>query len=210
MNQTNISKLVGGLGSPGKMPCFSYNISARKCNIGSKLRDVKDSTCSKCYAFRGNYNWPTSVNAHERRFNLMMNDPNWVSNMIRVINDNTNGYFRWFDSGDIQSEKNLQDIVEVIKNTPTTKHWLPTREYSIISNYVKNGGTFPENVTVRLSAYMIEGNPPSVFAKKNGVLTSNVTKTEGFNCPASQQSNRCLACRKCWDKSVENITYKYH
>ena len=30
------------------------------------------------------------------------------------------------------------------------------------------------------------------------------------NSNAAEQDNKCVECRLCWDKSIKNITYKYH
>jgi hypothetical protein len=210
MTIKELTVLVGGLGQPSKMPCYSYSISNKNCITGSKLKLIEGSTCHRCYANRGNYNWPTIKDCYSNRLDKMMNDPNWVPNMSALINKTSDGYFRWFDSGDLQSVKNLADIVQIAVNTPTTQHWLPTREYGIVSEFIKAGGVIPSNITLRLSAYKIEGKPPTSLANRLGVLTSTVTKGDGYNCVASSQESKCLDCRRCWDKSIPNISYKYH
>ena len=35
-----------------KMPSSTFAISAKHCNVGSKLVKVENSTCSKCYALK--------------------------------------------------------------------------------------------------------------------------------------------------------------
>lgn len=201
---------VGGLGQPSKMPCYSYSTPAEKCKIGSKLRNVENSVCSKCYAFRGFYNYPNAKNALKKRY-LALNDVNWVANMTLLIGKlECSGYFRWHDSGDIQDISHFEKICQIARNLPKIKFWLPTREYTVIAEYVKNKKTIPRNLTVRLSAYIVDGPLPSVLAKRLGVVTSGVTKQDNFNCPASKQNNFCLDCRKCWDKRVETVIYSKH
>ena len=100
-------------------------------------------------------------------------------------------------------------IVKVAKNLPTIQFWIPTREYSFVSTYLKKHGAFPDNLTVRLSALMVDGQPPVGMAKRLGLTTSGVS-TSGFTCPANSQGNKCLSCRACWDKNVNNINYKIH
>ena len=46
--------------------------------------------------------------------------------------------------------------------TPTVSHWLPTREYRIVSDYVAAGGEIPENLNIRFSAHMIGGVVPTL------------------------------------------------
>jgi hypothetical protein len=121
----------------------------------------------------------------------------------------SSGFFRWHDSGDIQSVEHLDKIVQVARNLPQIRFWLPTREYAMVSQWLKENGSFPENLTVRLSALMLEGQPPVGIAKRLGLTTSGVSKSS-FDCPASKQGNKCLSCRACWNKSVENVNYKTH
>ncbi len=174
-----------------------------------KLRNVSGSICSKCYALKGRYVFPNVKNALMRRFNKI-SDPMWVDAMtIAIGGTESSGFFRWHDSGDIQSLKHLTDICQIAKNLPNISFWLPTREYSIVAQYVKQYGALPENLTVRLSALMINGQPPVSIANRLGCVTSGVSDI-GFTCPSSAQGNKCLNCRACWDKSVSNVNYKTH
>lgn len=200
--------IVGGLSAPSKMPCYGYSIPAKHCITGMKLRDVVNSICSKCYALKGRYVFANVQNALNRRF-ASLDHPLWVVAMAFLINLlEKSGFFRWHDSGDVQSVAHLSRIVEVCKLTPNVQHWLPTREFSIVSKYLKDN-SFPPNLTVRLSALMIDGAPPVGIASRLKLTTSGVSKI-GFSCPAPNQGNKCQSCRACWDKSVANINYKQH
>lgn len=209
-------ELIGGLSKPSKMPCFGWSIPAKYCKVGERLSQIKNTICSKCYAKKGYYPCPTVKNALEKRY-LSLSNPDWVNAMTLAISGSEgSGYFRWHDSGDIQSLAHLEMIVQVCKNLPSIKFWLPTREYmgldgnkSIIHSYLEKHGSFPDNLTVRLSATKIDGPPPSSVAKRLNLVTSGVSKV-GFTCPSSQQNGKCLACRACWNKEVENVNYKLH
>ena len=52
----------------------------------------------------------------------------WAEVMAFLIEQNSCGYFRWHDSGDLQGQQHLDQIIEVCRLTPDVKHWLPTRE----------------------------------------------------------------------------------
>jgi len=200
---------VGGFSAPSKMPCQGFSIPAWLCKTGAKLRNVSGSICSKCYALKGNYSYPVVKNALLKRFDKI-SDPLWVSAMtIAIKGTESSGYFRMFDSGDIQSLEMLENIAQIAKNLPNIKFWLPTREYSIVSSYIKKNGAFPDNLTVRLSAYMLEGKPPIELAKRLGVVSSGVSKS-AFTCPSSKQGNKCLDCRACWNQNVTVVSYKQH
>lgn len=192
------------------MPGPSYNLPATECKVGSKLRKVPGSTCSNCYACKGRYVFPNVQAALYRRF-AAINAPDWVDNMVTAINGAQ--WFRWHDSGDIQTIEHLSKIVEVCKRTPTTRHWLPTREIKLVRAFLKSGA-FPDNLTVRISATMIDGDAPKVASDWNRfVPTSTVHKHAqpiGHKCPAPAQGNKCADCRACWDRSIDNVSYGAH
>lgn len=200
---------VGGLSSPSKMPCYSYSIPAKYCVTGSKLASVKGSVCYDCYALKGFYRMPNVKNCLEKRFQSL-SDPDWVSAMTLSIQEKEkSGFFRWHDSGDIQSVKHLEMIVQVCKNLSGIKFWLPTREYGIVSEFLKIHKVFPSNLTVRLSTLMVDSQPPYAIANRLGLTTSGVS-VSGFTCPSSNQGNKCLDCRACWDQNIKNVNYKLH
>jgi len=201
--------IVGGFSAPSKMPCHGFSIPAKYCKVGSILRKVKGTACSFCYALKGRYVFPVVQNALERRFNKL-NDPQWVDAMADAINQvEKSGCFRWFDSGDLQSVDMLKNIVEVCKKTPKIKHWVPTREYQMVSDFLVDN-QLPANLTIRLSAIKVDGEAPTEMARKLGVVTSTISTGDKYNCVAPKQGGKCLDCRKCWNKSVFNISYHKH
>lgn len=217
MNKSELLKhhkqIVGsGLSNTSKMPSYSFNLSALDCKTGSKLVDVEGSVCFGCYALKGNYQrykLPQKMLSKTQK----INNPKWVNSMVWLIlnqdNKKDKSYFRWHDSGDLQSIEHLKKIVEICELTPGVKHWLPTREYKIVRSYIVNFGSLPKNLIVRLSAHMIDSKPPSI----EDLPTSSVNKDSkpiGTECPSYKNSGQCGDCRMCWDPSKKNISYKYH
>ena len=193
-------KITGGLTHTSKMPGPSYNTPASRCKTGAKLRKVKNSVCSSCYAMKGNYKrFPKVEEALERRFKSLKRSA-WVIAMSTLIQKHK--YFRWHDAGDIQSLKHLQNIFEVCRLTPDTKHWMPTREARILNQV--DPDTIPTNLIIRMSSHMID-QPPVKF----WLWTSTVT-TKKATCPAPKQGNKCKNCRACWDRSVATVSYGKH
>jgi hypothetical protein len=130
--------------------------------------------------------------------------------MVNAINAvERSGFFRWHDSGDLQSVAHFGKICEIARLTPHIKYWLPTREYSMVREYLDKGGVIPDNLTVRFSALMVDGPAPETLAKRCGVQVSGACET-AFTCPASKQGNVCGNCRACWNKETFNVTYKTH
>lgn len=204
---------VGGLSAPSKMPGLGYSLPASECITGSKLAEVPGSVCYGCYALRGNYLYSNVKQSLGRRRDSLSDLTMWVAAMSELIHAaqtlGAEAYFRWHDSGDMQFIEHLAAIVEVARNTPNVKHWLPTREYRIVSAYLTAHGPLPSNLTLRLSAHMIDGPAPAIA----GLPTSGVHAEKapsGHVCPAPTQGNHCGECRACWTGSVAHVTYRKH
>ena len=195
--------IVGGLSKPKKMPWWSYSIPAKACKVGSRLAKTEGTVCHSCYALKGNYNFPNVQAAMERRL-ASLKDPRWVDAMVYLLfhlSDRQPQYFRWHDSGDLQSMSHLHKIVKVAIRTPNIQHWLPTKEKLLIMGYVD---PFPSNLTVRLSAPRLDQQITSKYP------TSAVSTTGNATCPAYTQGGKCGECRKCWDPNVPLVIYPKH
>lgn len=217
--------IAGAIGEPSKLPGYSYGLDARKCRTGSHLRNIPGSVCSGCYALKGWYgSWRPLKEGHRRR-HAGLDDPRWVDAMARLIGHYCvppEHYFRWHDSGDLQSVDHLARIVEVCERTPAVHHWLPTREYADVAAFLARGGTIPPNLVVRLSAHMIDTEPvvPPELAHlpTSTVQTfpsgSGVALVEGkgaIECRAIEnRDNHCGPCRACWSPEVRNVSYPQH
>lgn len=202
-------KIAVSLSNPSKMPCYGYSLPAKRCKVGAKLQNIKGSICASCYALKGFYGFPKVQEALEKRYQAIFN-PKWEDAMVTLISkQEKSGFFRWHDSGDLQSIEHLCKIVNIAIRLPHIKFWLPTREYQFIGDYKRQYGDFPKNLIVRLSGLMMDGKAPIGAAKNLGVQTSGASATD-YNCPAYKQNNQCGTCRKCWDKNIFQINYKKH
>jgi len=207
MDRKQAQEIAGTLSKTTKMPCYSYNLPPYYCKVGMILRKSGKTICSKCFGFRGWYPKRKVVrDAMEKRFKSLTK-PKWVEAMITLVGKAE--YFRWHDVGDLQGMWYLEKICRVVRASPKTRHWLPTKEYGIVKQYIKSGNKIPENLTIRLSTFKEDERPPISLAKKLGIQVAGASETN-FTCPVSTQGNKCRDCRMCWDKSVFEIIYKTH
>ena len=112
--------------------------------------------------------------------------------MAICIQARSPNYMRWYDSGDLQSVKHLDQICRVAALTPECQHLLPTKEYAFVKKYLKRHDKFPVNMTVRLSAFLVDGQPPLQLGLPTSVATRDPAKA---TCLAPRQGNKCLDCR---------------
>lgn len=197
----------GGLGYPSKMPGTSYGISAHDCITGAKLAQVPGSVCHGCYALKGNYGFSGVKLAHKNRLASIAGAA-WSQAMAFLINRSGSKWHRWHDSGDLQSTAHLTKIATVAMLTPKVHHWLPTRELGIVQAYVAQGGIVPDNLLIRVSATMVDGNAPKAWPTTSGVHKDK--PAQGRTCPAPKQNNECGKCRSCWSKDVAHVSYHKH
>lgn len=201
--------LVGGLSKPSKMPGYAYGLPASRCITGAKLAKVAGTVCSKCYALKGRYGFKNVQDAQERRFKTITHKL-WADAMIYLMHKRKIEWFRWHDSGDIQSAEHLARIAYIAERCPDTNFWLPTRERGFVKKFLSKHSV-PKNLVIRISDTNIEDGPRSppgvdIIATTSSVVTSKADAS----CPAYTQGGICGDCRMCWDPKVVNISYPQH
>ena len=203
MKTTEAKQITGSLSKPSKMPGHAYGLPAKECKTGGKLQKVKGSTCYGCYALKGCYVFKVVQAAQYKRLKAIRH-PLWVKAMAMQINSKKTKFFRWHDSGDIQSADHLKKIFEVCDLTPHTMHWLPTQERQFLP---LPGSKIPKNIIIRLSNAKNDTKPGNAWSHWSTVVTK---PREGHICPAPEQGNSCGDCRACWSKDVKEVQYKIH
>ena len=191
-------QITGSMTRTSKMPGLSYSLPAWECKTGSKLRKVKNSVCSMCYALKGNYTRYKAIKAAQYVRLKAINHQLWTAAMVAQVKRQK--YFRWHDAGDVQDLNHLNKIYEVCRQTPDTKHWMPTREAWIKDHLTSK----PDNLVIRFSAPMIDQAAPASWPNSSEVVT------EGATCPAPKQGNSCGDCRNCWNPEIKTIKYGKH
>ena len=211
MSKAQASVVAGSVTSTSKMPCKSYSLPTVACITGYKMSKIAGSICSTCYANKGNYlQYANNIEPAQHARLDSLHDELWVDAMVAHIGSDS--YFRWHDSGDLQGLWHLEKIARVAELTPTCKHWLPTREYSIVKAYIAKHGALPKNLIVRLSAMYVDKKvtiPASLQGQANVTVSNVHTVTPiGHECNSPKQGGKCLDCRVCW--STKPVSYKMH
>lgn len=199
-------------GHPSKMPGLAYGIPAAECITGTALRDKPGTVCAGCYAYmRGNYKYRNVIESQYRRLESITR-PLWVDAIAELIRRSGETFFRWHDSGDIQSLAHMLNICRIARMCPTVSFWIPTREYRIIGEFRRGGYKIPANLQVRVSAHMLGGRAPD-FGRRFPVSTVSDDPRaypNAYQCPARLQDNSCGDCRACWDRDVRHVNYHLH
>ncbi len=198
------------LSKASKMPCKSFSLPVTE-EVCKGMKDSKGNikpVCKACYAKKGFYNMPVVKDLRDH--NLLSTkqlDNTFVNSMVEQLRKAK--YFRWFDSGDIYSDKLLARIYWICKNTPNTKHWIPTKARELFSQELWKDLEALSNVTIRYSSPSILG----LYEGKHGSVVSQAihkSTKDLYYCPASKQKGKCETCRACWNPNIKVVSYLKH
>lgn len=210
ISKTSKMKITGK-----RVGCWS--LEARKSCPGSKNSDGSVvEVCQSCYATKGMYRFPVVKAARQENQKDYHRD-DWVADMVKEVSKYD--YFRWFDSGDIETPELAIKIGAVIVGTPNTKHWLPTRSDKVRSINDKpilkwRTSKLLNNVVVRPSADNIGLNNNERPGVNSYVIRDTdlfEAKRQGiFVCPVTTDKNRtsCDTCTTCYTDA--KVAYLVH
>lgn len=193
------------LSNTTKLGCKSWSLNAvETCPGAVDGSGAFVQTCEVCYARSGNYRFPV-VRRFRDRNRADWSRSDFVDRMVSALVGED--YFRWFDSGDCYSLKLLDKIISVVRQTPNTKHWFPTRMWKFPKFKQKlEELSRLDNCVVRYSA----DNFDEVLSFGNNATVLTAPAISAYNCPAYKQGGKCLECRACWDKNVVTVGYAGH
>lgn len=197
------------LSKSGKMPCKSWSLEALVTCPGARENGELVPACAGCYATSGNYRFP-NVKAPRASNLIDWKRDAWVDDMVAAIG--TDKYFRFFDSGDVYHIDLARKILAVMRATPNTRHWLPTRMHKIAKfKAVLLAMAKLDNVVVRRSSDAVTGQ----WDKRQSTASTIYVVAHGVpagatGCPAYTTDGKCGDCRQCWDKNISCIAYPGH
>lgn len=201
------------LSQASKMPCRSWSLEARThCPASVELSGPNKgelvAACAGCYAAGGNYRF-LNVRAPRLHNAQDWKRAEWVADMVAAIG--TDSHFRWFDSGDLFAVALARKVLDVMRRTPATRHWLPTRmhKFAKFAHVLAQMAALP-NVVVRrssdsVSGETVKGATTSTIFGKRSELSAGARV-----CPAYTRDGKCGDCRACWDKTIAVVAYPAH
>lgn len=197
------------LSKTSKLGTKSWSLQAIETCPGSVGKDGKlVAACSGCYATTGMYHFGAVKQVRADNKEDWKRD-GWVADMVAALRKD--GYFRWFDSGDMYSMELAEKMLAIMESTPGTKHWLPTRMHKFpkFQAIIARMQALP-NVMVRPSSDAVDGTfTPGVHGST--IIPAGAPVPAGVKvCKAPEQDGKCLDCRECYSKDVPVIGYVAH
>ena len=179
-------------------------------SLAKSLPRSRAASVSMCYAEKGFYTlYPAVKRAQDSRLELFEADRTaWVGAMVKLVA--TESFFRWFDSGDLQSVEMLEAIVAVARATPNTRHWLATRERGIVKAWLACWQRMAGQPCLPHLRHLLRRNPgqqADPMVKHGAQGHAQCCRVE---LPGTDARRRCGDCRACWSQDVALVTYHAH
>jgi hypothetical protein len=163
-----------------------------------------------CYAAKISRLYKNTAAAYQRNLDILKTDPAayWLQVKAAAI---TARFFRFHVSGDIPGAEYFAQMVKLAEELPSTNFLAFTKQYTIVNEYISNGGAIPSNLKIIFSnwgAWKCENpyNLPVCEIILKGNDPAPNWKICGGNCTA-------CACAGigCWElKNGETIAIYQH
>ena len=204
------------------MEKYRVKVGNGNTKLGSQIPNInlpagctcrEDAPCAKlCYAMRGNFRYKAVMNR------AMENLLAWKSDPVQFEKDiayqtSLSKYVRWHSSGDIPDMEYLKMMCRVAMEVKETNYLCFTKKYELVNQFLADGNTIPDNLTIVLSAWgdWIPNNPYNLpmawvkLKKEDTDIPENARECPSFcgNCAATSNS--------CWKlKCGESVYFKQH
>jgi len=185
---------------------------------------VQSEICKSCYAKSGPISYKNSKNLYMNNYETIQKRgldffEQWLE--MAIVNAETK-YFRFHSVGDIFAYDYLQSILNVCQSLHYVNFWLPTHNYKLLRQAIRQNVKFPSNLSINISSIRGTNQAEKAskiisFAKKNGVnfyhayMVPRKSKPQKniFLCPASTGERKsCTLCRHCWTGG--NVQFAQH
>ncbi|MBO7669226.1 MAG: hypothetical protein J6S60_01430 [Oscillospiraceae bacterium] len=125
-------------------------------------RGVPCAKKGECYVLNYLGRRPSVAASYDRNLAILREDPAayWIQVKTAAV---ANKYFRYHVSGDIPDIEYLDNMVMTATEFPGTKFLAFTKAHKIINDYVRDGGTIPENLIIIFSAWGKELRPVNPY-----------------------------------------------
>jgi len=126
---------------------LNFGIPAYKSTTGKITCPFADECIKYCYARKGTFRWPNTINAYEHRFRIARS-PDFETIMNAALLIKNPHFVRVHDSGDYFSEKYMDRWFSIMRANPNVKFYSYTNSVLLMKMYDKG---IPENFDYILS-----------------------------------------------------------
>lgn len=209
-NQSNMVSINNGNSKTGAA-CLTCSMPTCSCRD-----DAPCKTSKACYCAKGRQCFPNVCGSYWRNWRLWQEDEkNYEDQINLLIKMNGLPLFRWNDCGDIPDKNYLKMMVRIAYNNPGVKFLAYTKKYELVNEVLDEGIQFPENFTMRFSAWdknWVVPNPHNLPMAYVDFIKSELNPTlpeKAFICRGGKETT-CSQCRVCFNSKVQNVIFHQH
>lgn len=126
---------------------LNFGIPAYKSQTGKVTCPFADECIKYCYARKGTFRWPNTINAYEKRFRIARS-PDFESLMNAALLIKNPHFVRVHDSGDYFSKKYMDRWFNIMRTNPSIKFYSYTNSVLLMKQY---DGKMPQNFDIIFS-----------------------------------------------------------
>lgn len=126
---------------------LNFGIPAYKSQTGKVTCPFADECIKYCYARKGTFRWPNTINAYEKRFRIARS-PDFESLMNAALLVKNPHFVRVHDSGDYFSKKYMDRWFNIMRANPSIKFYSYTNSVLLMKQY---DGKMPQNLDIIFS-----------------------------------------------------------
>ena len=170
----------------------------------------RDTCACSCYADKIATAYNSVKKSYARNTAIALYRPDLYFDQIKTACQMVT-FFRWHVSGDIINKSYFENMVKIAKATPHCKHLAFTKRYSVVNDYLKNGGKIPKNLKIIFSAWgSFTPENPYNLPMSNFYDNSNPFQKGWKKCGGNCE--KCaLNCVGCWTlKNGQVIAFEKH
>lgn len=153
---------------------LNFGIPAYKSTTGKITCPFADECVKYCYARKGTFRWPNTINAYENRLRIARS-PDFESIMNAALLIKNPHFVRVHDSGDYFSKKYMERWFNIMRNNPNIKFYSYTNSVLLMKQYISD---MPHNFDVIFSTDGKQRDKVDKTKDRHAVIFNTVEELE--------------------------------
>ena len=153
---------------------LNFGIPAYKSTTGKITCPFADECVKYCYARKGTFRWPNTINAYEHRFRIARS-PDFENIMNAALLIKNPHFVRVHDSGDYFSEKYMDRWFSIMRANPGIKFYSYTNSVLLMKQHIND---MPHNFDVIFSTDGKQRDKVDKTKDRHAVIFNTVEELE--------------------------------
>tara|TARA_R110000824_G_scaffold30186_1_gene99657 strand:+ start:1426 stop:2040 length:615 start_codon:yes stop_codon:yes gene_type:complete len=175
----------------------NFGIPAYKSNTGKVTCPFAGDCVKYCYARKGSFRWPNTINAYENRLSIARSD-NFESMMNSAIMLQNPHYVRVHDSGDYFSKKYIDRWFSIMRSNPNTRFYSYTNSVLLMKQYKDK---LPDNFDVIFSTDGKQREHVDKSNDRHAVIFKTIEELEAAGYTSASEND--LLATKWYSKNIK-------